>query len=142
MQVGPAYISNCSRAIGSGGNVALPQIVGWVCFISFSAGTAAGRHPRRTPKRCYAMQNPSLAWARRHSDYRYLVRSDLIGWLWPSEHKRLVAKLQRKHPAHYEKLSDFILPFIPATASEQLIHPNCPHEDRNILDLSRFIIAA
>lgn len=62
------------------------------------------------------------AWAS-GSDFRYLVDPELIGWLWPAEHSRLVAKLKRDHPEKAALIIPHILPPVPLSSGDEL-HPD------------------
>lgn len=71
----------------------------------------------------------ALKWARRHDEFCYLVRGDLVGWLWPSEHQALIARLQSRHPNRYAALQSHILPPEPLTSGEPG-HPWVPMADK------------
>lgn len=62
-------------------------------------------------------------WAKRHLDFRYLVDSDLVGWLWPWEYQKLVERMKAHNPVRYEALKGAILP-VEATRQYEKLHPD------------------
>lgn len=62
------------------------------------------------------------AWARR-TDFRHLIDPELVGWLWPDEHARLVAKLKRDYPEKAALILPHVLPPVSLTRGEEL-HPH------------------
>ena len=59
---------------------------------------------------------------------QYLTNPYLVGWLWPSEHAKLVRFLRQHDKQWYEKNRSRILPFVPIQPVEWL-HPDAKKED-------------